>query len=306
MTKPERTASAGAGRLPDVKRGDGLKSTLRGELLRSGDDAYDAARRIHNGMIDRRPAMIVRCAGVADVMRAVKFAREHEVLVSVRGGGHGIAGFAVCDGGMMIDLSQMRSVHVDPAARTATARGGATWGDFDDETLAFGLATTGGVARPTGVAGLTVGRWARLPSAPVWPRLRQSSLGGRGHCRWPHAQGQRLREVGPLLGGARRRREFWHHHFLRIPAPSHRTGAGRLAVLPLRQGRGLPPDVRRPDGHGPGRTGRRDRPGNPAGRNQGCRVYPRLEWLDRSGRAPAATAASLWSAHRRPARPDAL
>ena len=156
MTKPERTASAGAGKLPDVKRGDGLKSTLRGELLRSGDDAYDAARKIHNGMIDRRPAMIVRCAGVADVMRAVKFAREHEVLVSVRGGGHGIAGFAVCDGGMMIDLSQMRSVHVDPAARTATAQGGATWGDFDDETLAFGLATTGGVARPTGVAGLTV------------------------------------------------------------------------------------------------------------------------------------------------------
>jgi hypothetical protein len=85
-------------------------------------------------MIDRRPAMIVRCAGVADVMRAVKFAREHEVLVSVRGGGHGIAGFAVCDGGMMIDLSQMRSVHVDPAARTATAQGGATWGDFDDGT----------------------------------------------------------------------------------------------------------------------------------------------------------------------------
>src|SRR5205807_8484069 len=88
--------------------------------------------------------------------RAVKFARENEVLVSVRGGGHGIAGFAVCDGGMVIDRSQMHSVHVDPAARTATAQGGATWGDFDDETLAFGLATTGGVARPTGVAGLTV------------------------------------------------------------------------------------------------------------------------------------------------------
>src|SRR5437870_13910525 len=97
MTKPKGTASVCAGNLTDVKRCDGLKSTLRGELLRSGDDAYDAARKIHNGMIDRRPAMIVRCAGVADVMRAVKFAREHEVLVSVRGGGHGIAGFAVCE-----------------------------------------------------------------------------------------------------------------------------------------------------------------------------------------------------------------
>jgi FAD/FMN-containing dehydrogenase len=135
---------------------DELKAALRGQLLGPGDDGYEAARRIHNGMIDRRPAMIVRCAGVADVMRAVKFARERELLVSVRGGGHGVAGFAVCEGGMMIDLSQMKSVRVDPATRTAWAEGGATWGDFDDETLAFGLATTGGVARPTGIAGLTV------------------------------------------------------------------------------------------------------------------------------------------------------
>lgn len=135
---------------------DELRSALRGQLLGPGDDGYEAARKIHNGMIDRHPAMIVRCAGVADVMRAVKFARECDVPVSIRGGGHGVPGFAVCEGGMMIDLSQMRSVRVDPVEQTARAEAGATWGDFDDETLAFGLATTGGVARPTGIAGLTV------------------------------------------------------------------------------------------------------------------------------------------------------
>lgn len=146
------TASGGV----DPKKLDDLKAALRGRLLGPGDDEYEAARKIHNGMIDRRPAMIVRCAGVADVIRAVKFARESELLVSVRSGGHGVAGFAVCEGGMMIDLSQMKSVRVDSAACAARADCGATWGDFDDETLAFGLATTGGVARPTGIAGLTL------------------------------------------------------------------------------------------------------------------------------------------------------
>jgi FAD/FMN-containing dehydrogenase len=134
-----------------------LKARVRGDLLRPGDDGYDAARTIHNGMIDRRPALIARCAGVADVVAAVQFARERQLLVSVRGGGHSVPGFSVCDRGLMIDLSRMRAVRVDPARRTARAEGGATWGDVDHETQAFGLATTGGVARPTGVAGLTLG-----------------------------------------------------------------------------------------------------------------------------------------------------
>jgi FAD/FMN-containing dehydrogenase len=134
-----------------------FRGRLRGELLWPGDDGYDAARRIHNGMIDRRPALIARCAGAADVAAGVRFAREHHLPVAVRGGGHGVAGFAVCDGGLMLDLSRMRGVHVDPARRTARAEAGATWGDFDHETQAFGLATTGGIARPTGVAGLTLG-----------------------------------------------------------------------------------------------------------------------------------------------------
>jgi FAD/FMN-containing dehydrogenase len=134
-----------------------LRTRVRGDLLRPGDDGYDGARAIHNGMIDRRPAVIVRCAGVADVVAAVQFARERQLLVSVRGGGHRVPGFGLCDRGLMIDLSRMRSVRVDPARRTARAEGGATWGDFDHETQAFGLATTGGIARPTGIAGLTLG-----------------------------------------------------------------------------------------------------------------------------------------------------
>ena len=130
---------------------------LRGAILLQGADGYDEARRIWNGMIDRRPAIIARCLGTADVVSAVNFAREHDLLVAVRGGGHNVAGNAVCDGGLMIDLSRMRGVHVDPKVRRARAAGGATWGDFDAETQAFGLATTGGLISDTGVAGLTLG-----------------------------------------------------------------------------------------------------------------------------------------------------
>jgi FAD/FMN-containing dehydrogenase len=130
---------------------------LRGELLRPGDGGYEEARLIWNGMIDRRPVLIARCSGTADVMDAVTFAREHELLLAVRGGGHNIAGNAVCDGGLVIDLSEMRAVHVDPAARTARVQGGATGGDLDRETQAFGLATPGGIISTTGVAGLTLG-----------------------------------------------------------------------------------------------------------------------------------------------------
>jgi FAD/FMN-containing dehydrogenase len=136
---------------------DTFRAGLRGQLLRPGDAGYDAARTIDNAMIDRRPALIARCAGVSDVLAAVRFAREHELLVSVRGGGHNVAGNAVCDGGLMIDLSPMKGVRVDPVARTARAEAGVTWGDFDRETQAFGLATTGGVISTTGIAGLTLG-----------------------------------------------------------------------------------------------------------------------------------------------------
>ncbi len=130
---------------------------LRGPALSPGQPEYEAARELYNGMFDRRPALIVRCTGVSDVMRAVNFARDHRVLLSVRGGGHNVAGYALCDGGLTIDLSHMRSVVVDPVARIARVEGGATWLEFDAETQAFGLATTGGLVSTTGVAGLTLG-----------------------------------------------------------------------------------------------------------------------------------------------------
>ncbi len=133
-----------------------LRPTLRGRLLLPADDDYDTARAVHNGMIDRRPAAIVRCAGIADIKRAVAFAREHALPLSVRGGAHGVPGFAVCESGVMLDLSMLTSVTVDPQRRTARAEGGTNWGQFDHETQAFGLATTGGLVRTTGVAGLTL------------------------------------------------------------------------------------------------------------------------------------------------------
>jgi FAD/FMN-containing dehydrogenase len=134
-----------------------LAQSLRGELITPGAPGYDDARAIWNAAHDRYPALIVRCAGVADVMRAVEFARSEELLVSVRGGSHSIPGFSTNDGGIVIDLSPMDAVRVDPQRRTATVQTGATWSQFDHETQAFGLATTGGLVSSTGVAGFTLG-----------------------------------------------------------------------------------------------------------------------------------------------------
>jgi FAD/FMN-containing dehydrogenase len=136
---------------------DELGRSFRGELLLPASLGYDAARRIWNGAIDRRPACIARCTNVADVVAAVRFAREHELLVAVRGGGHGVAGHAVCDGGLVIDLSPMKGIRVDPATRTARAEAGVLWGELDRETQLFGLATVGGIVTHTGIAGLTLG-----------------------------------------------------------------------------------------------------------------------------------------------------
>src|SRR5216683_205600 len=132
------------------------RASLRGTLLQPSDDGYDVTRVVWNGMIDRRPDLIARCHGVADVIASVNFARVHGLLVAVRSGGHNVAGYAVCDGGLMIDLSPMHAVRVDPQARRAWVEGGATWADVDCETTAFGLATPGGLISLTGVAGLTL------------------------------------------------------------------------------------------------------------------------------------------------------
>jgi FAD/FMN-containing dehydrogenase len=136
---------------------EALRAGLRGQVLLKGDAGYDGSRRIWNGAFDRFPALVARCAGPSDIVQAVNFAREHDLLLAVRGGGHSISGQSVCDGGMQIDLSPMDSVRVDPAARTARVEPGTALGHFDRETQFFGLATTAGTVSHTGVAGLTLG-----------------------------------------------------------------------------------------------------------------------------------------------------
>jgi FAD/FMN-containing dehydrogenase len=134
-----------------------LAATVRGELVRPEDPGYDGARAVWNGAHDHHPALIIRCAGAADVVRAVEFARSQGLLIAVRGGGHSIAGFSSCDDGVVIDTSPMKGIRVDPATRTGVAQAGVTWAELDHETQAFGLAVTGGLVSSTGIAGFTLG-----------------------------------------------------------------------------------------------------------------------------------------------------
>jgi FAD/FMN-containing dehydrogenase len=204
-----------------------LRASLRGQLLRASDAGYDKARQVWNAMIDKRPALIVSCAGVADVLTAVDFARTHNLLVAVRGGGHNVAGHAVCEGGLMIDLSRMKGLRVDPVHRTAHAQPGLTLGEFDRETQAFGLATPMGFLSTTGIAGLTLGGgygWlARsyglasdnlrsvdlvtadgrflTTSATEHPDLFWGVRGGGGNFGIVTSFEYQLHPVGPVLGG---------------------------------------------------------------------------------------------------------
>lgn len=205
-----------------------FRESLRGPSFCSGDQGYDAARAIPNAMIDRRPAVIARCAGPADVMACVRFAREHDVLVAVRGGGHSVAGKSVCDGGLMVDLSGMKGIRVDPARRTVRAEAGLTLGEFDRETQAFGLATTLGTVSKTGISGLTLGGgWGHLHAkyglaldnvtsldvVTADGRLRTANAadnedlfwglrGSGGNLGIVTSLEYRLHQVGPVLGGA--------------------------------------------------------------------------------------------------------
>jgi FAD/FMN-containing dehydrogenase len=217
-------------------------ANLRGKLLRPEDDGYNATRAVFNGMIDKRPAMIVRCAGTGDVIQGVNFARTHDLLLSVHGGGHSVAGNAVSDGGFMLDLSPMKGIRVDPARRTAQAQAGLTLGEFDHETQAFGLATTLGVVSVTGIAGLTLGGglgWLNgkhglacdnLLSADVVTadgRLLTASdqenedlfwgvRGGGGNFGVVTLFEYQLHPVGPVLGGGVRYSADKAHDFLRF------------------------------------------------------------------------------------------
>jgi FAD/FMN-containing dehydrogenase len=151
------TLSGGTTTLPEEQVEELRMMTFRGPLIGPGDDSYDEARVVQNAMHDRRPGLIIRCSGTADVIDAVNLAREHQLLTAVRGGGHSIGGLCTCDDGVMIDLSAMRGVWVDPDRRVVRVQGGCTWGDVDREAQAFGLAVPGGIVSTTGVAGLTLG-----------------------------------------------------------------------------------------------------------------------------------------------------
>ena len=204
-----------------------LARSFAGQILRPADPGYEEARRVHNGLIDKRPALIARCRGVADVADALKVARDRGLEVAVRGGGHNVAGRSTTEGGLMVDLSLMRGVHVDPRARTARAEGGATWNGFNRETQLHGLATTGGVVSSTGVAGLTLGGglgWlmgkhalaldnllsadvvladgrAVTASAEQHPDLFWALRGGGGNFGVVASFEYRLHPVGPMVTG---------------------------------------------------------------------------------------------------------
>src|SRR2546425_3122803 len=147
----------GGGFLLNEKTVAELRGKVRGEVIGPESKQYDEARKVYNAMIDKRPAVVVRCQGVADVIAAVKAARAERLTIAVRGGGHSVPGFGTADGALVIDLSRMRGIRVDPATKTVRAEGGCTWGDFNHATHAFGLATTGGIISTTGIAGLTLG-----------------------------------------------------------------------------------------------------------------------------------------------------
>src|SRR5437016_4431108 len=141
----------------DTPSAEALRAVFSGEILAPDDAGYDDARRIHNGLIDKRPRLIARCLHTADVVEAVNFGRDEGLEISVRGGGHNVAGKAVTDGGLMVDLSRMKGLHVDPVRQTVRAQAGVLVAELDRATAAFGLATPSGVVSSTGIAGLTLG-----------------------------------------------------------------------------------------------------------------------------------------------------
>ena len=204
-----------------------LAAAMRGPVLTAADRGYDAVRKVWNGMIDRRPAAIARCTGAADVIAAVAFARDAGLPIAVRGGGHSFPGYSVCDSGVLIDLQLMKSIRVEPAARRARAEGGVLWAEYDRETEAFGLASTGGMISHTGIAGLTLGGGfgvlcrkfglavdnlisadivtadgkLRTVSATQEPDLFWAIRGGGGNFGIVTSFEYQLHQVGPMLAG---------------------------------------------------------------------------------------------------------
>ena len=193
---------------------EAVAKTFTGKLLRSGDAGYDVARQVHNGLIDKRPALIARCVGTADVVDAVKLGRELSLEIAVRGGGHNVGGRGTVEGGLMIDLAPMKGIHVDVKARTARSQGGVIWGEFNRATQLHGLATTGGAISTTGVAGLTLGGglgWLMPKFGMALDNLVSAEV--------VTAEGNLLtvserENAESVLGDSRRRRQFWCRNFL--------------------------------------------------------------------------------------------
>ena len=214
----------------DEKAVQDLRTRVRGDLIRPGDGAtYEEARKVYNGMIDKRPALIARCVDVADVIACVNFARDQKLALAVRGGGHSGPGLCTVDEGVVVDLSRMRGIRVDPEARTVRVEGGARWGDVDHATHPFGLATPSGFISTTGVGGLTlgggIGYLSRTHGLTIDNLLERRHGARRRALRDREREGQQ----GPLLGGARRRRQLRGGDLVRVPAASRsaRSTAGR-------------------------------------------------------------------------------
>ncbi len=260
MTAQREVLDTSGRRVPEpaVRR---FEARLGGRMLRQGDPGYDDARKVWNGMIDKRPGLIARCAGVSDVIDAVRFAREQGMLVSVRGGGHNVSGAAVCDGGLMIDLSPMKGARVDPSAGTALAQPGMTWAELDREAQAFGMATTGGTVSDTGIAGLTLGGgigWLGRKHGLTCDNLLSADLvtadgrfvtasrteneelfwglrGGGGNFGIVTAFQYRVHPVGPFTGGrafypfdeARETLRFYRDFSMEIPREMNTIGGVR-------------------------------------------------------------------------------
>ena len=218
----------------DAARLEALRATFSGQLLGPGDAEYEEVRRVHNGLIDRRPALIARCRSASDVAAAVRAATDAGIDVSVRGGGHNVAGRAVIDGALMIDLSLMKDVEVDPGAKTARAGGGVLWSEFNAATAEHGLATTGGAISSTGIGGLTLGGGLGWLMAKYG--LAADNLLGVELVTADARDPGRDRRVAPrsLLGAARRRRELRRRRVAHVPPARAADGHRRPDRAPDR------------------------------------------------------------------------
>ena len=206
---------------------DELAGSFSGELLAPDSPGYDAARRVHNGLIDKHPGLVARCSNTADVRDAVNLGREAGVEISVRGGGHNVAGLAATEGGLMIDLAPMRGIHVDPAARRVRAQPGVTWNEYNRAANVHGLATTGGVISTTGDRRADTRRRFGLADGQVRHGHRQPRVGRGGPCRREGRHCRRRRRRGLVVGASRWGWQLRRRHFVRVPRAPGRHGLRR-------------------------------------------------------------------------------